>query len=84
MNKMQIQITREIDKKIKQVSEISGFSEKDIVERAILFYLDTIQKQLQLKSEFKEWDMLSDEALENFENTLWKKVKSNQNNDKLH
>jgi len=70
MNKMQIQITREIDKKIKQVSEISGFSEKDIVERAILFYLDTIQKQLQLKSEFKEWDMLSDEALENFENTL--------------
>ena len=66
---MQIQISTEIDKKLKQVSDISGFSEKDIIERAILFYLDTIQKQLQLKSEFKEWDMLSDEALENFENT---------------
>lgn len=67
---MQIQISTEIDKKLKQVSDISGFSEKDIIERAILFYLDTIQKQMQLKSEFKEWDMLSDEALENFENIL--------------
>ncbi|MBW8048875.1 MAG: hypothetical protein FVQ77_00745 [Cytophagales bacterium] len=70
MNNMQIQISTEIDKKLKQVSDISGFSEKDIIERAILFYLDTIQKQMQLKSEFKEWDMLSDEALENFENIL--------------
>ena len=70
MNNMQIQISTEIDKKLKQVSDISGFSEKDIIERAILFYLDTIEKQLGLKYELKEWDILSDEALENFENSL--------------
>ncbi|MBU4493268.1 MAG: hypothetical protein KKA61_02765 [Nanoarchaeota archaeon] len=67
---MQMQIPVDIDKRLKEVSNVFGFSERDIIERAILFYLDTIQKQLDLKHEFQAWDILSDEALENFEKAL--------------
>lgn len=67
---MQIQIPKEVDKKLKRASEILGFDKQEIVDRALLFYLDTIQKQLDLKQEFKELDALSDEALVNFEKSL--------------
>ena len=67
---MQIQIPKEMDKKLKKVSDLLGFEKQEIVDRALLFYLDTIQKQLDLKQEFKEWDALSDEALKSFENAL--------------
>ena len=59
-----------MDKKLKKASDILGFKKQEIVDRALLFYLDTIQKQLDLKQEFKELDKLSDEALLNFEKTL--------------
>ena len=67
---MEIQIHKEMDKKLKKASDILGFKKQEIVDRALLFYLDTIQKQLDLKQEFKELDKLSDEALLNFEKTL--------------
>ena len=67
---MQIQIPKEMDKKLKKVSDLLGLEKQEIVDRALLFYLDTIQKQLDLKQEFKEWDALSDEALKSFENAL--------------
>lgn len=67
---MQVQISKEFDEKIKQASETLGFEDKKIVERALLFYLDAIKEQLELKHEFKEWDTLSDEALIRFEKEL--------------
>lgn len=67
---MEIQIPKETDKRLKRASEILGFKKQEIVDRALLFYLDTIQKQMELKKEFKEWDALSDEALMNFEKAL--------------
>ena len=67
---MKVQIPKEMDMKLKDASKTLGFKEQEIIERAILFYLDTIKKQLDLKQELKEWDMLSDEALINFEETL--------------
>ena len=67
---MEIQIHKEMDKKLKKASDILGFKKQEIVDRALLFYLDTIQKQLDLKQEFKELDKLSDEALLNFEKAL--------------
>ena len=67
---MQIQIPKEMSERLVKVSDILGFKKEEIVDRAILFYLDTIQKQLDLKQELKEWDILSDEALKNFEKSL--------------
>ena len=70
MVSMEIQISKDIDKKIKEASMILGLEEDEIIDRAILLYLDNIQKYLELKKEFKAWDKLSDEALENFERGL--------------
>lgn len=64
---MQIQISKDINQKIKEASRILGLEEQKIVDRAILLYLDNIEKYIELKKEFKEWDELSDEALLNFE-----------------
>ncbi len=67
---MQIQISKGINKKIKKASRILGIEEEEIVDRAILLYLDNIEKYLELKKEFKEWDILSDDALRSFERGL--------------
>ncbi|MFH1257223.1 MAG: hypothetical protein V1494_08110 [Candidatus Diapherotrites archaeon] len=67
---MQVQISKKLDKKIRQASKTLGFEEKKIVERAILFYLSAVKSQLELKREFIEWDLLSDEALGLFEKGL--------------
>ena len=67
---MQVQISKDVDKKIKEASRILGLEEEEIIDRAILLYLDNIQKYLELKKVVKIWDKLSDEALENFERGL--------------
>lgn len=67
---MQVQISEGAYSEVKHASNLLGFNEQDIVERAIVVYLDIIQKQVELKKEFKEWDELSDEALGNFEESL--------------
>lgn len=64
---MQVQIPKDIDRKLKEASIVFGIREDEIIDRAILLYLDNIQKQLELKKELKAWDELSDEALGNFE-----------------
>jgi len=67
---MQIETTRDTDKKIKEASKVLGLEEEDIIERAITLYLDNIQKYVELKRELKDWDALSDEAFMNFERSL--------------
>ncbi len=68
--KMQIQVSRDINRKVREASKILGLGEGEIVDRAILLYLDNIGKHMELKKEFKEWDQLSDEALRSFERGL--------------
>jgi len=67
---MEIEISEDASKKIGQISTALGLEKREIVDRAILFYLDNIQKSLQIKKEFEMWDSLSDEALINFEKQL--------------
>lgn len=67
---MQIEIPKETSKQIDEASEAFGLGKKEIVNRALLLYLDNIKKYLALKNELKEWDALSDEALLNFERKL--------------
>jgi len=56
-----------LEKKIRRdVSEFSrkmGIKEKELVDRALLLYLDSIKKILDMENEFRAWDKLSDEAL---------------------
>ncbi len=64
---MEVHISKNAEKILSEASKRSGFNEEEFVERAVLFYADTIQKQLSLKKEFEQWDGLSDEALVHFE-----------------
>ena len=67
---MEVHISKDVEKVLSEASKKSGFNEEEFVERAVLFYVDSIQKQLGLKKEFVQWDELSDEALVNFEALL--------------
>ncbi|MCP4396558.1 MAG: hypothetical protein GY801_04525 [bacterium] len=55
---------------LKHVSQSTGIQEESLIQRAILYYLDAIQKQLALSAEMDTWDQLSDEALADFEAAL--------------
>ena len=67
---MQVEIPTDTSKKIERVSKILGIGKKELVDRAILLYLDDISKYTELRKEMKEWDALSDEALLNFEKSI--------------
>jgi len=67
---MEVQVTKELDDRLVLASESFGFDKKEVVERAVLFYLDAVDKELKLKAEFGAWDELSDEALIKFEEEL--------------
>ena len=56
-------LTKKTRISIKNASKVLGVDEKDILERASIFYLDAIQKDLELKKEHDFWECLSDEAL---------------------
>ena len=49
------------------MSQLTGISQQEIIDRALLLYLDSMSKYLDLRQEMKEWDQLSDEAWEHFE-----------------
>ena len=67
---MEIELSRDTKSKLNKVSSILGVKDKDVVNRAVLFYLDTISKQLELKKEIDTWDKLSDEALLKFDKSI--------------
>jgi len=67
---MQVELTQEIVNKVDKASEILGIRKQELIDRAVIVYLDAISKLLDLKKELKEWDLLSDEALIDFEKSL--------------
>lgn len=67
---MQIELPKETSKKLTQASKALGIKDKELVDRAVVVYLDSIEKMLELKKEMKIWDVLSDEALASFEESL--------------
>lgn len=58
-------LTKKTRTNIKNASKVLGVREKDILERASLFYLDAIKGELEFKKELDFWNYLSDEALAN-------------------
>ena len=67
---MEIKLSDDMAKKLSNVSSVLGVKNKDVINRALLFYLDTISKQLELKKEMIAWDKLSDEALLKFDKLI--------------
>ena len=46
---MEIEISKELDKRLVEISEDLGLDKEEIVNRAILLYMDSIEKMLSLK-----------------------------------
>ncbi|HLC71289.1 MAG TPA: hypothetical protein VJI32_04725 [Candidatus Nanoarchaeia archaeon] len=67
---MEMQLAEDTSEKVVRASQLLGIQRQEFVDRAILLYLDNFEKYLNLKQEMQEWDVLSDEALLNFEKTL--------------
>jgi hypothetical protein len=67
---MQVEINKATSKKISEVSKSLGIKKSDIVNRALLVYLDNLDKYVSLQQEMRDWDILSDDALSNFEKSL--------------
>ncbi len=67
---MDIELSADTGQKVEKVAQLFGINQQQVVDRALLLYLDNISKYLDLKQEITEWDMLSDEALMNFEQSL--------------
>ena len=65
-----IKIPEETSEKLDKASEILGLNKEKLIDRALLLYLDNLEKYLDLKKEFNLWDELSDEALLDFEKPL--------------
>lgn len=59
---MSITIEKNTQKDLKKVAERMGIKEKELVDRALLLYLENAKKILDLEKEFLAWDALSDEA----------------------
>lgn len=59
---MSITIEKNTQKDLKKVAERMGIKEKELVDRALLLYLESTKKLLDLEKEFLAWDALSDEA----------------------
>ena len=47
-----------------------GIGEKELAERAMRFYLASVEREVALQSELDAWERISDEALTNMEQTL--------------
>ena len=67
---MQIELPKETSKKVHRASELLGIQNQELVQRALIVYIDNLEKYMTLKQEMKDWDALSDEALQSFEKSL--------------
>ncbi|MFY9493175.1 MAG: hypothetical protein WAP55_01740 [Minisyncoccia bacterium] len=63
-----------LDNRIKDASKVLGVDKKELIERAVAFYLDSVQKTMELKEELEAWDMLSNEVLELSEKSISRKM----------
>ena len=52
---------------MKTASRVLGVEETEMMNRAMLFYLDNVENSLAMRNEFNAWESLSDEA--------WAKIK---------
>lgn len=58
-----LQIEEKLDENLKKASKLMGVKKKDLVDRAFLYYFESIRDFLNLKKEIEAWDALSDEAM---------------------
>ena len=54
-------------KELARIAHLTGLSEQELIDRAVLLYLESFRGMAELEEEIIAWDVLSDEALERME-----------------
>lgn len=67
---MDVEIQKETSDRVVEISKELGIEKNEFIERAVLVYLDSISKYIDFKKEIHDWDVLSDQAFDNFEKSL--------------
>lgn len=70
MPELKVEVSKEIESKLKDTSKLLGVNEQAVVDRAIITYLNSLGREIQLKKESRQWDKMSDEAFLDFESSL--------------
>ena len=63
-------LTKKTRISIKNASKVLGVDEKDILERASIFYLNAVKQELDFKKELDMWERASIEDMRSFEKSL--------------
>lgn len=64
---MKVIVHEKLRKDIRRASRIMGVDEQELAQRAMRFYLASIQQEMELEKESRAWEQVSDEALLNME-----------------
>lgn len=65
-----ITIPKRIEQELKSASRNLGLSKEDFLMNAILYYIQILEKKVELKKELKMWEEASDFDLIKFEKNL--------------
>ena len=64
---MKVIVRKQLKKDMEWASRIMGLNEQELAQRALRFYLASIQQEVELESESRAWERISDEALLNMD-----------------
>ncbi len=64
---MQVEIPQKTSNKIDKLSKLLGLKKQEVIDKALLLYLDNLYQYKEFKKEMKAWDLLSEEAWTHFE-----------------
>ena len=64
---MKVIVRKQLKKDMERASRIMGLNEQELAQRALRFYLASIQQEVELESESRAWERISDEALLNMD-----------------
>ena len=62
MNMNTMTVSKKTKSELRNASRFLGVKERDIFERALMFYLYSIKNKIAFKKEMEAWDALSDET----------------------
>ena len=65
-----ITISRKIEKELKITSRQLGLSKEDFLTNAVLYYLQALEVEIELKKELENWEKASNQDLIKFEKKL--------------
>ena len=65
-----ITVSKKLEKEIRSASKRLGLSKEDLLLNALLYYLQLLEKKVELKKELESWERTSDIDLIKFEKKI--------------